>query len=120
MSDTVVMALTAALALATLGGTIWGIWRITRRRPTRHRALSYVLLSLTGTALLGVVLPPILKGLVDPFPVWLALAVLTSTAAGALGWRWRFLQPQPRDLPRIVVIALVLVLVLAIAGVAVT
>ncbi len=120
MSDTVVMALTAALAFATVGGTGWGIWRITRRRPTRQRALSYVLLSLAGTALIGVVLPPILKGIMDPFPVWLVSAALTSTAAGALGWRWRLLQRQQSEMPRIVAVSLVLLLVLAMAGVAVT
>jgi CubicO group peptidase (beta-lactamase class C family) len=48
---------------------------------------------LTGTALLGVVLPAVLMGALDPFPIWLGYAVLTATAATVLAWRWTALKP---------------------------
>jgi hypothetical protein len=54
-------------------------------------ALTLVLGSIAGTALLGVVLPAVLMGALDPFPIWLLYAVLTVVAATALGWRWQAL-----------------------------
>ena len=87
MSETFVLALSAALALAAVVGTGWAMWRITRHVPSRHRALSYVLWSVTGTTLIGVVLPAIVMGMVDPFPIWMVQATFTSATAAALGWR---------------------------------
>ena len=69
MSDTFVLVLTALLALGVLGWTLWGIWQIARHTPTRQRALSHVLGSTAGTSLLGVVLPAVLMGALDPFPI---------------------------------------------------
>jgi hypothetical protein len=68
VSDTFVLVLTALLALGVLGWTMWGIWQIARHTPTRQRALSHVLGSTAGTSLLGVALPAVLMGALDPFP----------------------------------------------------
>src|SRR5688500_12407229 len=69
VTDTLVLVLTALLALGVLGWTMWGIWHIARHTLPRQRALSHVLGSIAGTALLGVVLPAVLMGALDPFPI---------------------------------------------------
>lgn len=120
MSDTVVLALTALLALGVLGWTAWGVWYVVRRTPTRQRGLTHVLASLAGTTLLGVVLPAVLMGLLDPFPIWLGYAVLTIAAAAVLAWRWPALNSQKGSHPSLVITSCLLLVVLAIAGVAVT
>lgn len=120
MSDTIVLVMTALLALGTLGGTLWSIWRIARHTPSRERAMAKVLGSMAGTALLGVILPAMLKGMLDPFPIWLVYAILTAGSASVLMWRWEKLEPERGDMPRLVITALALVSVLAMAGVAVT
>ena len=120
MSETFVLALSAALALATVVGTGWAMWRITRHDPSRHRALSYVLWSVTGTTLMGVILPAIVMGMVDPFPIWMVQATFTSATAAALGGRGPARPREPRDRARVAVGSVVLVLALALAGVAVT
>ncbi len=120
MSDTLVLVLTALLALGVLGSTMWGIWHIARHRPRRQPALSHVLGSIAGTALLGVVLPAVLMGAVDPFPIWLVYAVLTVAEAAVLGWRWPALVSQNTGRPSLVITSCVLLVVLAVAGVAVT
>jgi hypothetical protein len=120
MSDTLVLVLTALLALGVLGWTGWVIAHLVRRTPTRQRALTHVLGSLTGTALLGVVLPPALQRALDPFPLWLGYAVLTVVAAAVLGWRWPALRSGRGRQPGLVITSCVLLGVLVLAGVAVT
>jgi hypothetical protein len=120
VGDTLVLVLTALLALGVLGWTVWAIWHIGRHRPMRSRALAHVLGSIAGTTLLGVVLPAVLKGALDPFPIWLVYAVLTVAAGTVLGWRWPALEPGKGSHPSLVVTSCVLLVVLAMAGVAVT
>lgn len=120
MSDTSVLVLTALLAVGVLGSTAWSIWHIARHRPTHQRALTHVLGSIAGTALLGVVLPAVLMGALDPFPIWLSYAVLTAAAAAVLGWRWPALEPGKGSHPGLVITSCVTLAVLAMAGVAVT
>jgi hypothetical protein len=120
VSDTVVLVLTALLALSVLGCTLRGIWHISRHAPTRQRAVSYLLGSIAGTALLGVVLPAVLIGALDPFPIWLVYAAITIGASIVLGWRWQALEPGKGSHPGLVVTSFVLLVVLAMAGVAVT
>jgi CDP-diglyceride synthetase len=120
VSDTAVLVLTALLAVGVLGWTVWTIWHIARRAPTRQRALTHVLGSMAGTALLGVVVPAALKGALDPFPIWLAYAAATAAAAAVLGWRWPALSSGNGRHPSLVITSLVLLLILAMAGVAVT
>lgn len=91
MSDTVVMVLSAVIALAVLGGGVWGIWHIARRTPTRQRALTHVLIITVGVLLLGVVLPAGLMGILDPFPIWLvyvALVAGNAPCSGGAGGSW--------------------------------
>jgi hypothetical protein len=120
VSDMLVLVFTALLAAGVLGWTTWVIWRMARHTPTRQRALAQVLGGLAGTALLGVVLPAVLMGALDPFPVWLAFGVLAVTAAAVLGWRWLALEPDQGSRWRLVVTSCLLLVVLAAAGVAVT
>jgi hypothetical protein len=79
-----------------------------------------VLASLAGTTLLGVVLPAVLMGFLDPFPIWLGYAVLTIAAAAVLAWRWPALNSQKGIHPSLVITSCLLLVVLAMAGVAVT
>lgn len=120
MSDDLVLALTALLALSVLGWAVWGIWHIARHRPTRQRALTHTLGIFAGTALLGVVLPAVLMGTLDPFPIWLVYAVLAVGAAAVLAWRWLTLESGKGSHPSLVITSCVVLLVLAMAGVAVT
>lgn len=120
MSDTVVMVLTALIALGVLGWAVWGIWHIARHTPTRQRALTHVLGVTAGTVLLGVVLPAGLMGMLDPFPVWLAYAVLAAGSATVLGWRWLSLKSGKGWHPSLLITACVLLAVLVMAGIAVT
>jgi hypothetical protein len=120
VSDDVVLVLTALLAVGVLGWTVWSSWHIARHTPTRQRALSQVLGSVAGTTLLGVVIPPELKGALDPFPLWLGYAVLTVTVATVLGWRWPALERGKGSHPSLVISSCLLLVVLAMAGVAVT
>lgn len=120
MSDTLVLVLTGLLALGVPGWTIWGIWHTARHTPTRQRALTTVLGSIAGTALLGVVLPAVLIGALDPFPIWLGYAVLTAGAAAVLAWRWWRLEPERGVRPSLVITSCVLLVVMAAAGSAVT
>jgi len=120
VGDTLVLVLTAVLAIGVLGWTMWGIWHIARRTPRRQRALSHVLGSVAGTVLLGVVLPAVLMGALDPFLIWLVYAVLTVGNATVLGWRWPALRPGNKRQPSLVITSCVLLVVLAVASVAVT
>ena len=120
MGDTVILVLTALLALGVLGWTTWAIWHIARRTPTRQRALAHVLGISSGTVLLGVVLPAVLMGALDPFPIWLVCAVLAVVAAAVLAWRWLALDWGEGSHPSLVITACVLLVVLAMASVAVT
>ena len=120
MSDILVLILTALLALGVLGWTVWGIWHIARHTPTRQRALTHLLGLIAGTALLGVVLPAVLMGALDPFPIWLIYAVLAVGATAVLAWRWPALESGEAGHPRLVITSCVLLMVLAMAGVAVT
>jgi hypothetical protein len=120
MSDTVVLALTALLALGVLGWTLWSVWHITRHTPTRQRALSQVLASIAGTTLLGVVLPAVLMGALDPFPIWLVYAGLTVASAVLLAWRWPALDWRRGRHPGLLISSVVLLVVVATAAVAVT
>lgn len=120
MSDTVVMVLTAVLFVGNLGWTLWVLWCITRRSPRRQQALTYVLSSIAGTVLLGVVLPAALMGALDPFPVWAVFAGLSATSATVLAWRWPTLPAARWRRPGLVISSCVLLAVLATAGVAVT
>ena len=120
MSDVLVLVLTALLAVGVPGWTVWRIWHIARHTPTRQRALTHVLGSVAGTALLGVVIPAALKGAFDPFPIWLGYAALTVTVATVLGWRWPALPSGKRSHTSLVITSCLLLVVLAMAGVAVT
>ena len=120
MSDILVLALTALLAVGVLGWTVCGTWHIARHTPARHRAVSQVLGSIAGTGLLGVVLPAVLMEALDPFPVWLGYAVLTVGSASVLAWRWPALEPVPGVHPSLVITSALLLVVLVVAGVAVT
>jgi CDP-diglyceride synthetase len=120
VSDTVVLALTALLAIGVLGWTVWGIWHIARHNPTRQRALTHVLGILAGTTLLGVVLPAVLMNALDPFPIWLVYAVLAVGAAVVLAWRWPALESGKGSHPSLLITSCLLLAVLVMAGVAVT
>jgi hypothetical protein len=120
VSDTLVLVLTALLAVGVLGWTVWSIWHIARHTPTRHRALTHVLGSIAGTTLLGVVIPAAVKRALDPFPIWVVYAGLAAGAAIALGWRWPALKSGTGSHPSLVITSCVLLAVLAMAGVAVT
>ena len=120
MTDTVVMVLTGMLALGVPVWTLWGIWRNARHTPTRQGALANVLGSISGTALLGVILPAALMGALDPFPVWLVYATLTVAATTVLAWRWPALPSGRWTHSGLLVTACLLLGVLLIAGVAVT
>ncbi|MBB1510801.1 hypothetical protein [Tessaracoccus sp. MC1756] len=120
MSDTLVMVLSAVLAIGVLAGSLWTIWRVTRRTPTRNTALSQVLCCVAGTALLGVVLPAVLKGIMDPVPVWTVYVVLTAVGAVLLTWRWDALARGRKGLPGLLISSASLAVVLAVAGLAVT
>ncbi|MCU1472115.1 hypothetical protein [Amnibacterium sp.] len=120
MTDIVVMALTGLLALGLLGWTVWSIWHVAHHTPPRHRALTHVLGILAGTVELGVALPAVLMGAVDPFPVWLVFAVLAVAATVALVWRWPALKPGKWGRPGLMIASGVLLIVLATAGIAVT
>ncbi len=120
MSDTVVLVLTGLLALGVLVWTVWSIWRIAWRTPSRQGALMNVLGSIAGTALLGVVLPALLMGALDPFLIWLVYAALTVAAAAVLGWRWPAMRSGKWSQPALVITASLLLAVLAMAGLAVT
>jgi hypothetical protein len=120
VSDTAVLVISALLLLGVLGGTIWGIWHITRHTPTRQHALSLVLGSTAGTILLGVALPAVLMGALDPFPIWLLYATLTVAAATTLGWRWQALPPEKQTKPASVATSCLLLIIIATAGIAVT
>jgi hypothetical protein len=120
MSDTVVLALTALLALGVLGWTLWSVLHIARRTPTRQRALSQVLASIAGTALLGVILPAVLMGALDPFPIWLIYAGLTVASAVLLAWCWPALDWGGGRHPGLLISSAVLLVIVAMAGVAVT
>lgn len=120
MTDTVVLVLTGFLAVVVLTWEVWGIWYITRRTPTRQRALANVVGIITGTTLLGLVLPALLMGMIDPFPVWLVYGVLAVTSASVLAWRWDALVPSNRIHASTLAAAALLVLVLTTAAFAVT
>jgi hypothetical protein len=120
VSDTVVLVLSALLALSVPGWTGWSIWHIARHHPTRQRAATHVLSSIAGTTLLGVVLPAALKGILDPVYPWLLHAALTVAAATALGWRWPALESGKGRHPALLLASAVLLLVVAMASVAVT
>ena len=75
---------------------------------------------IAGTALLGVVLPAVLMGALDPFPIWLIYAVLAVGAAAVLAWRWPALASGKGSHPSLVITSCVLLMVLTMAGVAVT
>lgn len=120
MSDTLVLVLTALIALGLLGWEVWGIWHIARHTPTRQRALTHVLGISAGTILLGVVLPAGLMGILDPFPIWLVYAILASWSAAVLGWRWLTLKSGKGWHLSLVITSCVLLVVLVMAGVAVT
>jgi hypothetical protein len=83
VSDTLVLILTALLALGVLGWAVWAVWHIARHTPTRQHAMSHVLGIIAGAALLGVA-PSRADG--DPFPIWLAYAVLAVGYAVVLAW----------------------------------
>ena len=102
------------------GWTVWSIWHIARHTPTRQHALTHVLGIIAGTSLLGVVLPAVLIGALDPFPIWLGYAVLAVGAAAVLAWRWPALESGNGSHPSLVITSCVLLAVLAMAGVAVT
>ena len=120
MSDTVVLVLTGVLAIGVPAWTVWGIWRNVRHTPTRQSALANVLGSMAGTALLGVVLPAVLLGALDPFPIWLVYATLTVAATTVLGWRWPALRSGKWRHPGLAITSCLLLAVLVTAGVAVT
>jgi hypothetical protein len=120
VTDIVVMALTGLLALGLLGWTIWSIWHIGRRTPTRQRALTHVLGILAGTVELGVALPAVLMGTLDPFTIWLVFAVLAVAATVVLAWRWPALKPGRWVRPGLMITSGVLLIVLSAAVVAVT
>jgi hypothetical protein len=120
VSDTLVLVLTLLLGVGVPGWTVRSIWYIARHTPTRQRALTHVLGSIAGTTLLGVVIPAVLKGSLDPFPVWLGYAAVTAAAAAVLGWRWPALASGKDNQPSLVVTSCLLLVVLAMAGVAVT
>jgi hypothetical protein len=82
--------------------------------------LTHALGSIAGTTLLGVVLPAVLKGGLDPFPIWVVYAVLTVGATAVLAWRWPALPPGKGSHPSLVITSGVLLAVLAMAGIAVT
>ncbi len=121
MTDFVVLVLTTSLTIGVLEWTIWNTWHIARQMPTRQRALAAVLGSLAGTVVLGVIFPAVLKGVLDPFPIWLVYAGLTVTAASVLGWRWPVL---PRggtgSHSGLMVMSCLLVVAVAMASIAVT
>jgi hypothetical protein len=120
MSDILILALTALLALGVLLLTVWGSWHTARQTPTRQRALTQVLGAMAGTALLGVVLPAVLLGGLNPFPIWAGYAVLAAGATAVLAWRWPALEPGTGNHPGLLVISGALLVVLTVAGVAVT
>jgi hypothetical protein len=120
VSDDLVLALTALLAVGVPGWTFWSIWHIARHAPTRERALTHVVGSVAGTALLGVVIPAALKGAFDPFPIWLVYAAITVTATTVLAWRWPALAPGRGRHPSLVITAGLLLAVMAMAAAAVT
>jgi hypothetical protein len=120
VADTLVLVLTALLALGVFGWTIWAIWRIARHTPTRQRALTHVLGITAGTMLLGVVLPAVLLGALDPFPVWLVDAVPAVVVTVVLAWRWLALPTGRGRQPGLVITSCVFLAVLAMASVAVT
>ncbi|WP_411733785.1 hypothetical protein [Paeniglutamicibacter sp.] len=120
MSDTLVLAVTALLAFGVPGWGVWGIWHIARHSPTRQRALTHVLGVIAGTVLLGMVLPAVLMGALDPFWIWLGYAVLAVGAAAVLAWRWPALKSGKGSHPSLVITSCILLLVLAMAGIAVT
>ena len=120
MSDIVVLVVTGLLALGVPVWTVWGIWRNARHTPTRQGDLANVLGSITGTALLGVILPAALMGALDPFPIWLVYAALTITAVTVLAWRWPALRPGKWNHPGLVIASCLLLVVLVMAGFAVT
>lgn len=120
VSDTVVLALTALLALEVPAWTVRGIWHLARHTTTRQRALSNVLGSIAGTTMLGVVLPSVLLGALNPFPIWLGYTALTVAAAVTLGWRWPALRPGRGIHPSLVITTCLLLGVLATAGIAAT
>lgn len=120
MSDILVLVLTGLLALAIPGWTVWCIWRTARRTPTRQSALATVLGSIAGTALLGVVLPAVLLGALDPFPIWLVYVALTVGATAVLAWRWPALEPGKGIQLNLVLTSCLLLVVLVTAAVAVT
>ena len=99
---------------------VWGIWQIARHTPTRQRALTHVLGIFAGTTLLGVVLPAVLMGALDPFPIWLVYAVLAVGAAIVLAWRWLALESGKGTHHSLLITSCVLLTVLVMAGVAVT
>jgi predicted tellurium resistance membrane protein TerC len=120
VSDPLVLVLTGLLAVGVLGWAPWCIWHIAQRSPTRQRALTHVLGITAGTTLLGVVVPAVLKGALDPFPIWLVYAVPTVAAATALGWRWHALPPARGSHTGLAITSGVLLVVLVLASVAVT
>lgn len=120
MSDTLVLVLTGLLALAIPGWIMWAIWRAARHTPTRQASLANILGSIAGTAPLGVVLPAVLLGALDPFPIWLVYAALTVGATAVLAWRWPALKPGKRNHLSLVLTTCLLLAVLATAAVAVT
>lgn len=116
MSDTLVLVLTALLAVGVPCWTVWGIWRTTRNTPSRQHALANVVCSIAGTTLLGVVLPAVLLPALDPFPIWLIYAALTAGAATVLVWRWPALKPGNGVHRSLVITSCVLLAVPATAG----
>ena len=100
---------------------MWSIWHIARHTPTRQHALTHVLGIIAGTSLIGVVLPAVLIGALDPFPIWLGYAVLAVGAAAVLGVALaRVGTGRMAASPSLVITSCVLLAVLALAGVAVT
>ena len=117
------VAVPIGVMLLVAGTTLGWVLRAARPgdplTPTRQRALSHVLGIIAGTSLLGVVLPAVLIGALDPFPIWLGYAVLAVAAATIVAWRWSALA-SGKGSPSLVITSCVLLMVLAMAGVAVT
>jgi ABC-type nitrate/sulfonate/bicarbonate transport system permease component len=120
MSDTLVLVLTSLLAVGVPVATLWSTWHVVRHTPKRQQALAHLLGCLAGTVLLGVVFPAALKGMLDPFTLWIPYAVLTAAAATLLGWRWLVLPPGRGRQGRLLITSGLLLAALAMAGVAVT
>lgn len=120
MNDIVALALTSVLAIGVLVWALWVIWQLARNRKGTLSTAAHVLGVITGTVALGVVLPPTLMGILDPFLVWLVYAILAVTAATLLGWRWFDLELAKGRLSALAVSAAVFIAVMVMALIAAT